>query len=119
MTVRRHGVSPGLAAASIDVAWRLSAYSSYGGKHSRALAALRRRASESTTDECESALVAALDLVDACKAILAEHAAPYLGRHDRYDFSPLHGFLARQLVAFTEKEVNAMLGMVLFYYHLK
>ena len=112
-------VTSDLFDASTDVAWRLSAGRSYQGKRSRAVAALRKRVPASTGEECEHALVAALDLVGACKATLATPANSYLHVRGEYDFSPLHEFLAPQLETFAEAKVDEMLGMVLLYYHLK
>ena len=112
-------MSPNFEDVSTDVAWRLCAYESYGGNRSRAVAAFRRRVSGTAGDGCEAALDAAIALFDACKATMAEHAASYIHVRGDCDFSPLHKSLKPQLAAFTEKHVDGMLGMVLYYFHLR
>ena len=108
-----------LAAASTDVAWRFSAYGSYEGLESRAIAALRRRVPGHSREDYERALSAALALVAACRAVLAVHATPYLHIKGDYDFTPLHDHLGPHLDEFGRNCVDSLLGMVLFYDHLK
>lgn len=111
-------MTPELAAASTDVAWRLTAFGTYRGEKSRALAALRRRVRSGTPEECEHALTAAIELVKSCEALLEEHPRPYLNQHKEYDFSSLHPYLKKHLAIFSEKEVDGVLSLVLLYYHL-
>ena len=103
---------------ALETAYRLDAYSSYGGKRAGALRALERRCAGWNRDELRSILDTARDVQDA--------AGPWLKAHEKAlrsaDDESRNRYFAQFRDAYPDwpgEAIDALLGMNFLYFFLK
>jgi hypothetical protein len=109
---------PKLADIASDVAWRFSAYGSYGENRATALRALRRRAPEFDREEREQAFDNSLALVADCRVVV-DAGLSLINYRGNTDLGPFRRRLRSHVDRLGPDTVDAILGMVIYYYHLK
>lgn len=103
----------------LETAYRLQAYSYYGGKKANAVRALRRRCPGWQNDELENWLIKAIAVQESVQAWLEDNKEAVYEQHRRnQSIGSISASFHKAHPDWPKSELDALLGINFLYFHL-